>query len=138
MHDKLITLSTFDNSFQAHLMKTKLEDAGIMVYIFDENIITLNPLFSNVVGGIKLKIHESDLGKAKEIVESVNNVPYTDEQDIIIRCPKCNSEQIETVISQKSNAKSIVALFVSLLTFTTPLYVEHTLSCKECKAEFKH
>lgn len=41
---KLITIKTFDNYFEANLLKSKLESENIVCYLFDETLVTLNPL----------------------------------------------------------------------------------------------
>jgi len=43
---KLVTLKTFDNSIEAHLLKVKLESEGIRCFIFDENIVSMNPILT--------------------------------------------------------------------------------------------
>ena len=71
----MITLKTFDNSIDAHLLKTKLESEGISCVLFDENIVSLDPLYNMAVGGIKLRIAENDQEKA--ILEAV----FDDEEE---------------------------------------------------------
>jgi hypothetical protein len=53
----LVTVKTFDNPIDAHLLRIHLESEGIPCYIFDEEIVAIQPLFANAVGGIKVKIH---------------------------------------------------------------------------------
>ncbi|MHB1279582.1 MAG: putative signal transducing protein [Bacteroidia bacterium] len=64
----LITLKTFDNPIEAHLFRTVLENEGIPCKIFDELMVGLNPLYTITVGGVKLKIRETDLEAALEIL----------------------------------------------------------------------
>ena len=66
----LITVKIFDNAFEAHLLKTKLENEGIPCYLFDENIVGLNPFYNFAVGGIKLKISEQD---KEQVLAFLNN-----------------------------------------------------------------
>ncbi len=65
----LITLKTFYHSFEAHILKTKLENEGIACCIFDETMMGLYPIFSSPIGGIKLKINEQDLNKVTVLME---------------------------------------------------------------------
>ena len=51
---ELITVKVFDSGIEAHILKARLESENIPCFIFDENIVTLNPLFNFAVGGIKL------------------------------------------------------------------------------------
>ena len=64
----IITLKTFDSSIEAYLLKSKLESENIECFVIDENMITLNPLFANAVGGIKLNINDEDLKKAQAVI----------------------------------------------------------------------
>jgi len=51
----LITLRTYRTASEVNLMKATLEMQGITCYIFDENMVTMNALYSQALGGIKLK-----------------------------------------------------------------------------------
>jgi hypothetical protein len=68
MEDKLITLKTFTSVTEAHLAKTQLESEGIKCVLFDENVANLSHFFSEIAGGVKLKIMESDQEKALSIL----------------------------------------------------------------------
>jgi len=52
---ELVTFKTFNNPIEAHLCKTKLESEDILYFIFDENMVSLNPFYNYMLGGIKLK-----------------------------------------------------------------------------------
>ena len=60
-------------------MKSKLESKNIMCFLFDENIVGLNPLYNVTVGGIKLKINKSDVDKAISIIEEVEKACLTND-----------------------------------------------------------
>lgn len=72
---KLVTLASFDNSIDAHLLRTKLESEEIPCFIFDENMVTLNPLNNITVGGVKVKVMEEDLDAARNILDLLYNGP---------------------------------------------------------------
>jgi hypothetical protein len=65
---ELITLKTFHNPIDAHLFKTRLESEGILCFLFDENMVSLNPFYNYMMGGIKLKINKLDLERVEEIL----------------------------------------------------------------------
>lgn len=65
---ELVTLQTFYTSFEAHLLKTKLENEGIMCFVFDDTMTGLYPIFSSPIGGVKLKISSEDIEKAEELL----------------------------------------------------------------------
>jgi len=69
----LITIKTFPNAIEAHLLRTKLESEGIPCFVFDENIIGMNPFFNIAVGGVKLKIDDRDEARVKLLLETEFN-----------------------------------------------------------------
>lgn len=68
MGEKLVTIGRFSQPLEAWLAKTKLESEGIECFLMDEHIVTMNWLYSNAVGGVKLKVREEDAEKAKRIL----------------------------------------------------------------------
>lgn len=82
----LLTLKVFDNATQAYVWKSKLESEGIICFIFDENMISINPHYTYLVGGIKLKIRGEDIIKAKKILVEAGD-------ETVRLCPSCLSVQ---------------------------------------------
>ncbi|MDR0801008.1 putative signal transducing protein [Fluviicola sp.] len=132
----LITFKTFDNSIDAHILKIKLESEGITCFLFDENIVSVNPLYSNLVGGIKLKISEEDLVHAKNILFELEQTPYTTEDDHVIACPNCRSTHIEPGYKSMRSVGAVLSAIASFLFFIFPLYRKNVYKCKDCGAEF--
>lgn len=63
----IITLQSFSLPYKAHILKAKLESAGIPAMLADENITVLyGSSFSNV----RVMIDEDDLEKATQLLES--------------------------------------------------------------------
>ena len=132
----LITVKTFDNSIETHLLKCKLESEGVKCYIFDENMVSLNPLYNITVGGIKLKINEIDLNKASEIIKLISETKITDEKNEIIKCPKCSSEELYIGYKSMKDVKGILSIIVSLIFMVFPIYYRILNKCKTCGNEF--
>jgi hypothetical protein len=65
---KFILFRTFMNYMEAHMLKGRLEEAGIRCWLKDENTVTIDPLLSIAVGGIKLMVAEPDLERANEVI----------------------------------------------------------------------
>jgi len=66
---KLFTIARYSQSVDAYLAKTRLDAAGIECFILDENLISMNWLYSNALGGVKLQVELSDAEEAKKILE---------------------------------------------------------------------
>ncbi|AEA44462.1 putative signal transducing protein [Fluviicola taffensis] len=132
----LITFKTFDNSMDAHILKIKLESEGIVCFLFDEHIVSVNPLYSNLVGGIKLKINEEDLIHAKNIVLELEQTPYTTDDEKIIACPKCESKHIESGYKSMKSIGAVFSAITSFLLFIFPVYRKTVYKCLDCGNEF--
>jgi len=52
----------------AFVEKSVLEDAGIECYLQDDNVVRMDWLWSNAMGGIKLIVREKDAGDAEKIL----------------------------------------------------------------------
>jgi len=134
---KLITARTFVNPMDAHLLKSRLESEGISCYLKDEHSISIDPLHSNALGGVKLQIHENDIEKVMVIFKEIDNTPYKDEENNITKCPNCeSSELIAGYISIKSIA-GVLSAILSILFMVFPFHVNTLFKCKKCGTEFK-
>lgn len=128
---KLVTLKTFDDIVDLHIMKTKLEDIGITTYIFDEHINSLNKFNTNITGGYRLQISEKDLESALTFLTLENaNIEKT-------TCPSCSSINIEKQKQKFWSFKTILSVFAILINMSD-LPVNRDLSkvCKDCGYEF--
>jgi hypothetical protein len=65
-----VILTTFDNYISAHIALGRLKDDFINCYLQDEYTITIDPLLSNAIGGIKLMVAESQAERALEILST--------------------------------------------------------------------
>jgi hypothetical protein len=91
---KLVTIRQFRDLPEALLAKGSLESAGIEVVLTDDNVIRLDWFWSNLMGGIKLKVNADDVVAAEEILTQ----PIPENFDVSgvgeyqqPRCPKCGS-----------------------------------------------
>lgn len=134
---KLVTIRTFDNSIEANLVKAKLESQNIMCFLFDENIVVLNPLYNITVGGIKLKINELDIDKATAIIEETEKSFLTNDQDEVLKCPNCQSEELYSGFKSMKGTKGILSAITSFLFMVFPIYYNTVYKCKNCGNEFK-
>jgi DNA-directed RNA polymerase subunit RPC12/RpoP len=125
-----VTVKTFDTSVNAHLFRIELENEGIECYIYDDETITMDPLLSNAIGGIKVKINVKDIEHTKEFLakrDEENNPP----------CPNCGSKRIMTNFrSFKSTAGIISAISAFLFTIFPPMF-KTVNKCLECNHEFE-
>lgn len=133
----LITFQIFDNYIDAHIMRARLESEDILCFLFDENTIGLNPLFANMLGGIKLKIKPLDYEKAHAITVAINKGEFLEPKDVI-KCPQCGSQDLISGFKRMKGFKGILSAVISFISFTYPLYYDTLYKCKVCGNEFKN
>lgn len=63
-----VKICSFDNYIPAHLLLGRLEDEGINAWLKDEHTVTIDPLLTNAVGGIKLMVHVAQVDRAKALL----------------------------------------------------------------------
>jgi hypothetical protein len=92
-----VTLRKFRDLPEALLAKGCLESAGIDAYLVDDNIIRMEWFWSNLIGGIKLRVRPEDLQSASAILDQ----PIPESLDFQgnesfnqPRCPRCQSLDI--------------------------------------------
>ena len=134
---ELLTLKTVDTPIEAHLLKSRLEHEGIVAFIFDENMIALNPLFNLTLGGIKLKVHSSDWKKAQEILKQIDDAVLTDDDNKRIKCPRCQSTDLYYGFKSMKGFFGALSAILSIFSGSYPLYFKSVYKCKNCGAEFK-
>lgn len=138
MNNTFKTIARFQYSSEAQIIKGRLEAEGIEVFLADNLTIDTDPLVSNAIGGVKLKVLSNDALEAEAILKSIKKYSINDDGDAI-NCPNCNSEKIE-LFSTIKDAKSFLALVFAFITTlfisTLPLYSKHKYRCEGCKTEF--
>lgn len=115
-------------------MKGRLESDGIKVFLKDNITIDTDPLVSNAIGGIKLKVLAEDEEKAKDILKSIQSYSVNDNGEPIT-CPNCGKNHIE-LYSTINDFKSLVSFLIGFITGTLPFSTRYQYKCEDCKAEF--
>lgn len=131
------TIKVFSNAMEAHILKAALEGQGITCYLFDENIVSMNPLYSNVVGGIKLKVASEDKEIALQVLKEIDETPYTDNDDHVIKCPKCLSTNIVAGHQTARGWLPKLWFFIAISIGIFPLNHKRVYRCKDCDTEFQ-
>lgn len=123
---KFVLVQVYDNYISAHIAKGRLEEEGISCWLKDENTVTIDPILTNAVGGIKLMVEKTRSEEAAGILRTIEN-----ENKKAHPCPKCNSLNIEFVSTPRkiSNWLSFVSfgLFASYAPKVDMVY--HCFNC---------
>lgn len=120
-----VILQSFDNYMDAHLLLTRLESEDIECWLQDENTVTINPILTNAVGGIKLLVKKEDLSTARQIFWEIEN-----NRKQSVECPKCKGHNIELVSTPRKASNWFSALF--------NMGVDKVNHCFDCGHEFEN
>jgi Putative prokaryotic signal transducing protein len=62
------TIATFWKTEEAHLLRLRLGEAGIPVFLQDEHITQLHPWRAAAIGGVRVQVADSDFDEAQGIL----------------------------------------------------------------------
>jgi putative signal transducing protein len=65
---EFVEIRAFDNYIYAHIVLARLQDADIICHLKDEFTITIDPLLSPALGGIKLMVATAQVDRALELL----------------------------------------------------------------------
>jgi predicted Zn-ribbon and HTH transcriptional regulator len=119
---------------EAHLVRSRLEAAGLQAFLTDEHIVSVQWLYSSAVGGVKVVVPEADLEEAREILApppARHSARFVTDDLQAPRCPRCGSLEIEKHFSRRVTFASSI-----FLGFPLPLLSRRTL-CKTCGARWR-
>jgi DNA-directed RNA polymerase subunit RPC12/RpoP len=106
-----------------------MQQEGIKCWLKDENTVTVTPIFTNAVGGVKLMVAKEQLVMANELLHQ-----FREEKKSKLACPYCGSHDIELIPSRKP-----LNLLGAIATWIIGRYAISTDSvwhCFHCNKEF--
>jgi DNA-directed RNA polymerase subunit RPC12/RpoP len=126
-----VLLQSYDNYVSAHIAMGRLEEDGINCWLKDENTVTIDPILSNAIGGIKLMVESTQAERAAGILKEIEL-----QHKATIICPRCGSHNIELVSTPRKPSNWIMAVFGFIFT-NYALSVEKVNHCFNCGKEFE-
>lgn len=126
-----IELRSFDNYIEANIVLNMLLHQNINCHLKDENIITIDPLLSPALGGMKLMVHHAHVERAWDLIEDaekeyLKNIP----------CPVCRAHALQAVSVTKTHRCRLSAL-ASMLLNGHSVEVSKIYRCSKCGYDFK-
>lgn len=134
MSDSFETIATFTYSSEAQIIKGRLEADGIDVFLSDNFTIDTDPLVSNAIGGVKLRVKTEDVEKAKALLKSIEQYSVDEEGNPII-CPNCSKAEVK-MYSTVKDFKSFFSFILGLIVGTLPFSARYRYKCDNCNYEF--
>ena len=124
----MVIIQTFDNYFNANIQLTRLRSAGVECYLKDEYTVTIDPLLSNALGGIKLIVRKSEEQKVRKLLREMNA-----SSESIIHCPNCGSHKFISV--PKRSTENMIAAIATWLFSAYAVSAENIYQCTDCGYE---
>ena len=128
-----IAIRSFRDLPEALLAKGSLESAGIECALADDNIVRMDWLWSNSMGGVKLLVDAEDATAAEEILSQ----PIPEHLDVPgvgdfeqPRCPKCNSLDV--------NFRELDPVAYVSVWFVPLPFHRRAWRCHSCRAEWEN
>src|ERR1700682_3160202 len=125
-----IPVWSYDNYVPAHIAMGRLKEEGFDCWLKDENTVTIDPILSNAVGGIKLMVKETEAKRAWELLNELQQ-----EHKATITCPNCGSHNMELVSTPRKAVNWLSAISTFFLG-DYALAVDKVYHCFNCGNEF--
>lgn len=125
---EMVTVRTFDNYFTANIILTKLQKAGVPCYLKDEYSVTIDPMLTNAIGGIKLSVRKADLELANIMLKQ-----FDDEYLKSVLCPKCLAHDF--LLVPKKEAGNFLTAILTWLFSNYAVALENVYQCQQCGYE---
>ena len=128
---KLVTINSFDNPAAASILAGRLEARGIDAFITEEHIVGMDPLWTPMVGGVKVKVREIDAERAGELAYEGRESGRVQQDKESPSCPRCGS----TLIYRERFSTRLA--FISILLIGFPLlFRSKKWKCSKCCRRF--
>jgi hypothetical protein len=135
--ENIIVFDSYYEPLAAHLARTKLEAAGIPCFLTNENLVSLNRMYSPAAGGVRLHIYARDVARAAEVLRepAVMQAVRGGQADPAathgaLTCPRCGSADVVTdEAAQPGAAHWFVALLSRLRRYPLQGRAHHCFHC---------
>ena len=125
-----VPVNSYLNYVDAHIAMGLLEESGIRCWLKDEHTVTIDPILTNAVGGIKLMVPREQAPEARGILEKIRRKSQAEHP-----CPTCGSKNTERVSTPRKAANWASALLGFFLT-SYAMPVDTVLHCFDCGHEY--
>jgi hypothetical protein len=146
--DRIVLFETFYNPIEASIVKERLLANGIPCFLSDENSVTVNPLYNQALGGVKLRLFNRDVESARNILQDEDVQIYLNQiasnegaeeleesKDKSEVCPNCGSRDVGYGQATKRRF-GIFTMIVSFFMMVYPFSARKTHHCFNCEQEF--
>jgi uncharacterized protein YbaR (Trm112 family) len=125
-----VELRSFDNYIEANIVLGMMQESNINCHLKDEYLVTIDPLLSPAIGGMKLMVHASQIEKAWDLMNKA-------EENYLksIACPVCKKHALQ-IIQITKNYRSKLAALASMLLNGHSIETKKLYKCTACNYDF--
>lgn len=105
-----VTVRSYRDPIDAELARSRLEAADIPVRVLDQHLVSIQWLYSRAIGGVKVRVQESDLERAGELLDEDRSGDLAQAPDRA--CPACGSPDFHR--SRVQRRAAALALLTSI------------------------
>lgn len=126
-----VPIRSYDNYVTANMELGMLQNAGIECHLKDEYTITIDPLLSPALGGMKLMVEQAQAEEAMLLLREA-----AQEHLQTVPCPVCKKNDLEFV-TETTHHNNWLSKLKSRLVNGQEEEVRNFYRCRNCKAEFR-
>jgi len=124
----LVTVKSFDSYFLANIITGRLQSEGIECYLKDEATVTMDPILTNAIGGIKLVVKKENAAAVAKILKR-----YDEEYLNAATCPQCGAHQFSYIA--KPGVTNFLTAIVTTLFGSYAIAPDYVYQCGKCGYE---
>lgn len=124
----LVTVKTFDSYFLANIILGRLHSEGVECYLKDEVTVTIDPILTNAIGGIKIVVKKENADAVIEILKR-----YDEEYLNAATCPQCGAHQFSYVA--KPGVTNFLTATLTALFGSYAVATDYVYQCGQCNYE---
>ena len=123
--DKFVCVAVFPFIHESLILRALLEAEGIEYFAENENVISVQPFYSNAVGGIRIQVLEDQAERALEIVAEMKRNEGLSESETDLSPEELSEGDSESVADENSaqfkdnfRLKMVLLIVVVVIMFT--------------------
>jgi hypothetical protein len=126
------TVSRAEGIAEAELVRMRLEAGGVSAVVRDANVIRMDPILSNIMGGIRIEVPATQEELARELLGLSPIDHYSGASTAPRTCPFCGGADL--VYASRNRAKRLATAILALLFVAAgvPRGLNRELRCKGC------
>jgi DNA-directed RNA polymerase subunit RPC12/RpoP len=124
---EFIPVQSFNNYVEAHIAMGSLQQQDINCWLKDEYTVTIDPLLTNAIGGIKLMVAKVQVPRAMELLQQVKGGKLPQ-----YACPHCGSRDIHSMDVPQKKITLFTALISRLLGNDDAAASKQVWHCANC------